>query len=220
MKTKNIVFAPGCALMLYKPELAEKLHRLLSEKFDVKDKLMTCCHNDPLFETKTTVINVCPGCDKRFGKDYTDCATISIWEILADNEIFDFPDHMGKRMSVLDACPVRENEKVHVAVRKVLHQMNIKVVEPKNTMNKSICCGDSFYGEIPAEKVKEQMIKRANEMPADDVVVYCVSCTKSMFIGGKKPRYLIDLLFKEETIPKTIDPDEWHKELRAYIEQH
>jgi Fe-S oxidoreductase len=220
MKTKNIVFAPGCALMLYKPELAEKLHRLLSEKFDVKDKLMTCCHNDPLFETKTTVINVCPGCDKRFGKDYTDCTTISIWEILADNEIFDFPDHRGKRMSILDACPVRENEKVHVAVRKVLHKMNIKVVEPKNTMNKSICCGDSFYGEIPAEKVKEQMIKRANEMPADDVVVYCVSCTKSMFIGGKKPRYLIDLLFKEETIPKTIDPDEWHKELRAYIEQH
>lgn len=220
MKKEKMVFAPGCALMLYKPELAGKIHNLLSEKLNVTDNLMTCCHNDPLFKNKTTVINVCPGCDKRFGKDYSSCATISIWEILAEKKIFEFPDYGGKSMSVLDACPVRENESVHRAVRKVLQKMNINVVEPKNTMTRSVCCGDSFYGEIPVEKVKEQMIKRANDMPADDVVVYCVSCTKSMFIGGKKPRYLIDLLFEEETVPKTLDPDEWHKGLREYIEQH
>ena len=57
-------------------------------------------------------------------------------------------------------------------------------------------------------------------MPSDDVVVYCISCTKSVFIGGKTPRYLVDLLFNEETIPKTLDPDEWHKELEEYISQH
>jgi Fe-S oxidoreductase len=123
-------------------------------------------------------------------------------------------------MSILDACPVRENEKVHNAVRKVLGKMNIKVVEPKSTRTKSICCGDSFFGEIPTEHVKVQMTRRAKDMPKDDVVVYCVSCTKSIFIGGKKPRYLIDLLFKDQTVPKTLDPDEWHKELNAYIEQH
>jgi Fe-S oxidoreductase len=220
MNKDNMVFAPGCALMLYKPELAEKVFRLLSEKLNIAEKHMTCCQYDPLFENRTTVINVCPGCDKRFGKDYAGCSTISVWEILAENEIFDFPDYGGKSMAILDACPVRENEKVHIAVRKVLHRMNINVVEPKSTMNRSICCGDSFYGEIPVEKVKEQMSGRAGDMPAADVVVYCVSCTKSMFIGGKKPRYLIDLLYEEETVPGTLDQDDWHNELKAYIDQH
>lgn len=64
------------------------------------------------------------------------------------------------------------------------------------------------------------MIKRTYEMPVDDVEVYCVSCSKSVFVGGKKPHYMIDLLFNEETIPKTFDPDEWHKELDVYINEH
>jgi hypothetical protein len=51
-------------------------------------------------------------------------------------------------------------------------------------------------------------------------VVYCISCTKSVFIGGKTPRYLVDLLFNESTIPKTLEPDEWHKELQEYIALH
>lgn len=57
-------------------------------------------------------------------------------------------------------------------------------------------------------------------MPADDVVVYCISCSKSVFIGGKRPRYLIDLLFNEKTIPKSFEPDDWHAELNEYIDKH
>jgi hypothetical protein len=98
--------------------------------------------------------------------------------------------------------------------------MNINLSEPKNTGTNSTCCGDSFYGLIPTEKVKKQMVKKAFQMPLDDVVVYCVSCSKSMFIGKKQPRYLIDLLFSEKTVPKTIDPDEWHSELDNYMEKH
>lgn len=64
------------------------------------------------------------------------------------------------------------------------------------------------------------MIKRASEMPLENVVVYCVSYSKSLFIGGKKPRYILDLLFKEETFPKTYEPFEWHKELDEFIKNH
>jgi uncharacterized protein YozE (UPF0346 family) len=39
-------------------------------------------------------------------------------------------------------------------------------------------------------------------------------------IGGKNPQYLADLVFNEETLPKTYDLDEWHKELSLYIEEH
>lgn len=123
-------------------------------------------------------------------------------------------------MSIIDACPTRDQKRVHNAVRTILRKMNISVIEPKNTRTKSTCCGDSFYGVIPTEKVKLQMVKRTSEMPLDDVVVYCVSCVKSVFIGGKRPHYLIDLLFEDETVPKTYKPDEWHKELDEYIIQH
>lgn len=77
--------------------------------------------------------------------------------------------------------------------------MNIEIVETENHGTKSICCGDDFYGKIPLDKVHELMKKRAQSMPTEEVVVYCVSYIKSMYIGGKKPRHILDLLFGEET---------------------
>ncbi len=219
-KKTKLLFAPGCALVLYKPELADKLHLLLNENLEKMDKLLICCQHDPQISENTRVINVCPGCDKRFGNDYKNISTISLWEILAESDFFPFPDYQGKRMSILDACPTREQERVHKAIRILLKKMNIILVEPKNTGTKSTCCGDSFHGVLPTEKVKELMVKRASEMPVDDVVVYCISCIKSVYIGGKKPQYLIDLLFGSETVPGTFEPDEWHSELKAYIEVH
>jgi hypothetical protein len=218
--TKRQVFAPGCALEIYKPELVAKVHSMLSENLGKMDKLELCCQHDPKHESNTEVINICPGCDKRFRKDYANTSTVSLWEVLAEADFFTFPNYGGKQMSIMDACPTREREHVHEAIRTLLRKMNINVIEPKNTRSKSTCCGDSFYGVLPVEKVKEQMTKRALEMPCDDVVVYCVSCIKSTFIGGKKPRYLVDLLFGEETFPKTYEPVEWDKELKDYIAKH
>lgn len=217
---KDILFAPGCALMLYKPESAEKLHSILNENLGRMEMLMTCCRHDPGFKSPLKIINICPGCDKRFRNDYKNSSTISLWEILAEKDFFPFPDYNGQRMTILDACPTRDQERVHSAIRQVLRKMNITLVEPENTGTKSICCGDSFYGVIPTKSVKEQMVKRASEMPLDDVVVYCVSCVKSMFTGRKKPQYLIDLLFDDETVPGTYEPDAWHNELDFYIENH
>jgi len=222
MKKSNIskVFAPGCALMLYKPELAERLHNLLKENLGDMAQWLRCCRKDPEFKAKTRVINICPGCDKRFRKDYPSSSTISLWEVLAETDFFPFPDYRGQFMSIIDACPTREQTKIHEAIRTLLKKMNISLQEPKNTRTKSTCCGDTFWSEIPTDEVKERMKKRASEMPADDVVVYCVSCSKAVFIGGKRPRYMIDLLFGEETLPKTLDPDEWHKQLNEYIDAH
>jgi Fe-S oxidoreductase len=217
---EKLVFAPGCALMLYKPELAHKLHAFLNDYFGEMEMLLTCCQHDPRISGKTKVINVCPGCDKRFGKDYPGVSTVSLWEILSESDYFPFPDHTGTKMSILDACPTREQERVHTAIRAILDKMNVELVEPKNTRTKSTCCGDSFYGLVPVTELKLLMTKRTSEMPEEDVVVYCISCIKSIHIGGKQPHYLVDLLFAEETLPKTFEPDDWHRELSAYIEAH
>jgi hypothetical protein len=214
------MFAPGCALMLYKPELAFRIHSLLNDNLGKMEMLTTCCHHDPELKQPTRIINICPGCDKRYHFDYVNSTTISFWEILAETDFFTFPDYHGQSMTIIDACPTRDQERVHSAIRKLLKKMNINLIEPKHNKENSTCCGDSFYGEMATEKVKKLMVKKGSELPLNDVVVYCVSCKNSMFIGKKQPRYLADLLFSEETIPKTFDPDAWHSELNLYIESH
>ncbi len=214
------VFAPGCALMIYKPELRSKLLEFLNKDLGPINEHLTCCRYEPNLSNGIQVINVCPGCNKRFSELYEGISTISLWEVLAESNTFSFPDYNGKEMSILDACPTRAKEKVHNAIRTLLAKMNIKVIEPEKTKTKGTCCGDSFYGVLPVAEVKERMKQRADEMPCEDVVVHCVSCVKAMHIGGKKPRYIFDLLFGEDTGIGTFEPDQWHNELEEYIAGH
>jgi hypothetical protein len=214
------VFAPGCALMLYKPELGRKISTFLNQSGAVIPEHHICCRHDPQLASATQVINVCAGCDRRFRSLYEGISTISLWEVLAHSPDFPFPDYHGQRMTVHDACPTRTEARVHDAVRSLLRRMNITVIEPEHTRTAAICCGDSSYGAIPTAAVKEQMKNRASQMPVEDVVVYCVSCVKSLHIGGKTPRYLLDLLFSEPTTTEPFEPDEWHLVLQAYIDAH
>jgi Fe-S oxidoreductase len=214
------VFAPGCALILYKKHLAKSIHEMLNLNIGSMELLNTCCKHQPGFLELTQVINICPGCDKRFMNDYENSSTISLWEIIDQNNFFPLPDYGGKEMSIMDACPTRDQPRIHNAIRNLLNKMNINIIEPEKTKTHSTCCGDSFFGVLPVELVKEQMVKRTSEMPVEEVVVYCISCIKSVYIGGKKPRYIVDLLFNEETMPQVYEPEEWHKELDEYIAVH
>lgn len=211
----NEVYAPGCALMLHKPHLAERLQAYLGLPMH-----LTCCRHEPGLPVGTRVVNTCAGCDRRYRELFEGISTTSLWEVLAESETFPFPDYGGAEMSVHDACPTRTEARVHDAVRRLLERMNVTVVEPRSTRGNAVCCGDSFYGEAPDERVKQLMAKRADSMPREDVVVYCVSCVKAMHIGGKRPRYLVDLLFAEETTPGTWEPRDWHAELETFIAEH
>lgn len=214
------VYAPGCALLIYKPELAQKILEVLNEGLGNIAEHSICCRHKPNLENGTQVINTCAGCDRRYRELYEGISTISLWEMLAESNTFPFPDYSGIEMSIHDACPTRTEKRVHLAIRKLLQKMNIKIIEPRNTRAKAVCCGDSFYGVLPVEQVKEQMKRRADEMPCDNVVVYCVSCIKSMHIGGKKPRYIIDLLFGENTAIGIYESDAWHDQLQKFIDTH
>lgn len=217
---KKHVYTPGCALNIYKPELAEKVLQFLNKDLGCIPKHLICCRHEPNLERGTQVINTCAGCDKRYRELYEGISTISLWEVLAESQTFPFPNYKDIEMSIHDACPTRTEERVHIAIRKILERMNITVIEPKNTQKKAVCCGDSYYGVLSVEQVKEQMKKRSKEMPCDNVVVYCVSCIKAMHIGGKKPRYIVDLLFGENTQIGTHEPDAWHNELQDFIDTH
>ncbi len=145
--------------------------------------------------------------------------TVSLWEILAGETRFPFPDYGGRAMTVLDACPTRDQPRVHDAVRRLLARMNVSLIEPAATREHGVCCGDSLWGTAAPAKVLAHMRRRAAQMPCEDVVVYCVSCIKAMANGGRRPRYLVDLLCGEPTHPRTRDPEAWHAQLEACIQQ-
>ena len=214
------VFAPGCALMIYKPELARKVLNFLQAAYGNVGEHLTCCRHEPHLPAGTQIINTCAGCDRRYRELYEGITSISLWELLKDSDVFCFPDYGGQQMTVLDACPTRDQDRIHDAVRALLARMNIRVAEPAATRKKGVCCGDSFFGILPVDAVKQQMKIRADQMPCEDVVVYCISCCKAMHIGGKKPRYLLDLLFQESTTPGTFEPEQWHGEIDEFICTH
>jgi len=41
-----------------------------------------------------------------------------------------------------------------------------------------------------------------------------------MHIGGKKPRYILDLLFEEQSDPQVYDTVKWHDMLNEWIKEH
>jgi Fe-S oxidoreductase len=140
-------FNPGCAMNLYKPEMEQILLQLLNEHYGEVLLHKICCHHDPQLEEGSLIINVCAGCDRRFRSLYQGISTISIWEVLDQTDMLTYPDYHGRKMSIQDACPVREKPQVHQAVRNLLKKMNIVVEETKYHGTHSICCGDDFYSK-------------------------------------------------------------------------
>lgn len=213
-------FNPGCALSIYKPEIENKILKILNKSYGEVELHKICCRHAPQLKAGSLIINVCAGCDRRFRSLYEGISTISLWEVLDKLDTFQYPNYKGLELSVHDPCPIREKPQTHEAVRNLLKKMNINVIETKFSGTRSICCGDDFYPKISVEKVHEKMKKRAKSMPCNEVCVYCVSCIKSMHIGGKKPRYLIDLLMDEITEPQIYDTVKWHEQLQDYIDKH
>ena len=216
----KFVFAPGCALFLYKPQLIQKLHAFLNSRSGPLELFSSCCHYMPSVPPGTKVITICPGCDRRYRENYPEPLSVPLWEVLLAGGGFAFPDYGGQKMTILDACPTRDQERILRAVRALAERMNIVLVEPERTREKGTCCGDTYFDKLPTERVIKQMRAKGKEMPAGDILVYCVSCSKSMFVAGRRPRYLVDLLFGEETVPGIFHPDPWHRELDAFMASH
>lgn len=217
---ENCWFNPGCALSLYKPWAEERVLELLREHFGPVKLHKICCHHDPQLPAGATIINNCAGCDRRFRSLYPGIQTISLWEVLDQLPGLPLPHYEWLTLSVHDSCSYRPKPQVHKAVRSLLGKMGIDIVESAFSGTNSICCGDNFYGHIPIEEVRRFQKKRAAQMPCQDVAVYCVSCIKSMAVGGKTPHYMADLLLGEETDPQETDLVKYHDAVQAYIDTH
>lgn len=213
-------FNPGCALSIYKRDAEIKILNILHKHLGDIKLHNICCHHEPNLPQGATIINNCAGCDRRFRSLYEGINTISLWEILDSIPELELPRYEGLTVSIHDSCSFRQKPQVHQAVRSLLRKMNIEIVESEFSGTKSVCCGDNLYSKVPLEDIKEFQKKRAAQMPCQDVVVYCVSCIKSMTVGGKTAHHMVDLILNEVTNPQDINIVTYHDALESYIELH
>ena len=210
----------GCALSLYKPDVPEKMLKLLQEHLVNVELHSICCRHDPSLEPGSTIINNCAGCDRRFRSLYEGIYTISYWEVIDSIPDLPLPDYRGLKVSIHDSCGYRHKPQVHKAIRSLLAKMNIEIEETQFSGMESVCCGDNFYGTVPNEQVEERIRMRTEQFPCDDIVVYCIGCVRAMISGGKTPHYLPDLLLNRVGEPMLDTLDEYHSRLAEYIQKH
>ena len=194
MKT---LFAPGCALNKYKPELISRINQFLMDASLIDGIYLTCCKDEPNIHSPVTLITCCPGCSSKFEKLFPDPNVLSLWKVLLDTD-FPFPDYQGERMSIHDSCHARHrnSSEMQNSARLLCRKMNIDLVEPEYTRDHAKCCGGSA---CDYESRKEMASLRAREFPENQVVVYCTGCVRSFSVTDVKPRHLLDLLFSEPT---------------------
>lgn len=194
MKT---LFAPGCALNKYKPDLISKISSFLSEVGCIDGTYLTCCKSEETIEDDVTLITCCPGCSHKFEMKYPSTPVLSLWTVLL-NTVFPFPDYHGARMSIHDSCHARHRNSTEMqdSARAICRRMNIDLIEPAYTRDNAKCCGGSASDY---ESRKMMALRRAAEFPEKNVVVYCTGCTRSFSITDVAPRHLLDLLFDEPT---------------------
>ena len=191
------LFAPGCALSKYKPELISKINHFLLENAVIDDVYPQCCKSETEIKETVALITGCPGCSYKFASRFPDAQVMSLWKVLSDTD-FPFPDYQGMRMSIHDSCHARHrnSSEMQDSVRLLCRKMNIELMEPEYTRDSAKCCGGSARDY---ETRKEMASRRAAEFPEDNVVVYCTGCTRSFSMTGVHPRHLLDLLFEETT---------------------
>lgn len=211
-------FNIGCSIDMLNPEASSKVLKILNDRLEIYKEYDKCCRIQPKLAKNTTLINICAGCRENF-ENYEGINTITLWEVLDSIEDLSLPDHNGMTVTIHDACSYRKKPHIYKVVRNLLKKMNIEVVEAELNSEKTVCCGRSFFGKVPLEKIYEQQIKRGSQMPLQDVVTYCSFCMKSMAKAGKTSHHLLNLILNEKTDVGELDLMKNGAELNVYKEQ-
>lgn len=195
------LFASGCTLKAYKPELISNVTEFLYKAGVIDGVYDNCCKLNKDIEEETVIISCCPGCNSIFGT-IPNVNVISLWQVIL-NTNFPLPDYNGRKMTIHDACHNRgrNSSEMQNSVRELCKKMNIELIEPKYTRNETPCCGGCADNN---EDRKQMAVSRAESLPLEDVVLYCTGCVRSFSVTDVHPYHILDLMFGESTKGLTI----------------
>ena len=211
-------YFPSCKFKAAYPCTAEKIQLYLNNRFHMN--ITECCQKNLQDLTpEDTAVCICNTCAAYCDESSHAKEVISVWEIIANDETFAFPDYKGETIALQDCWRTFDKPDVHNAVRTIMQKMNVKVTELPENREKSAFCGitllqpappnyekfarkrfienapaDFFQKHTPEEQA-DIMRKHCEQIPTEKVACYCKVCADGLKIGGKQPVHVMELLF-------------------------
>ena len=165
-----------------------------------------------------TVYSLCHNCSNIIEEMHPGVAVKSLWELIAQDDAFLFPDRSGLKATVQDCWRARERRGEQEAVRAILRKMNIDFVEAEPNRENTRYCGSSLFRPQPSRNPKaapkhykidaeglflphteEEQIALMKEYCAafqtETVICYCHYCLEGLLQGGKDGQHIAQLLF-------------------------
>lgn len=212
-----VYYYPSCKFTAFSPETSSRISGYLAERFHMT--IQDCCRQTHrLMTEEDTAVCVCNTCAAICLED-SRARVISLWELLLDDEEFPFPDLHGEAMTLQDCWRCYDRRAEQEAVRGILKNMNVNIVELDENYGKIRFCGTSLHQPLvqanadfapkrfvedaqgmflpkTEEEQKALMREHCSKILTDKVVCYCVPCTKGIRAGGKQGIHLLDLIFE------------------------
>ncbi len=189
------LFAPGCGQLLLWGRQLPRLEALLQAHLGEVERFDICCRALPKLPENCVILTLCAGCDKVYRTHPQRPRIRSVWELLDSWEDLPLPQYTGRSITVLDHCAVPPDSGIPQAVRSLLTKMGFQVVEPDEVP----CCGGTSCRTLPEEEFARLVQEKIRSLPGEEVCTYGSFCTHGVYLGGKQPRYLLDLLFESDT---------------------
>ena len=202
-----------CCVANYK---VEEFENRISENY--REQWRNIKHYEK-FPAGSTMISLCHNCAAIFQELHQEINCLSLWELIADDENFKYPNLHGEKITVQDCWRSKENLSEQNAVREILRRMNIEIVELEENFSKTKFCGYSLYQPQPSRNAKlapKRFVENAKgffqdhsqeekiflmknyceQIKTDKVIAYCHYCVRGLKLGGKNTFHLAELLFQ------------------------
>lgn len=233
-------YIASCVFTEEYPQLSKKIQNYIVEKFNLP--VIRCCvanykvaefenrmpenyredwrkiEHYRKFSAGSTMVSLCHNCAAIFEERHSEILRQSLWELILEDENFNYPSFDGEKITVQDCWRQKENRIEQNAVREILRRMNFQIVELEENYDKTKFCGYSLYQPQPprnpklapkrflhgaqglfqehSQQEKEILMREyCAKIPTEKVVAYCHYCVRGLKLGGKTAFHLAQLLF-------------------------
>lgn len=173
------------------------------------------------FPSGSTMVSLCHNCSAIFIERHPEIKCQSIWELILEDDRFEYPDLRGESITVQDCWRSKENRAEQDAVREILRRSNATIVELEENFDRTKFCGYSLYQPQPTrnaklapkrfvegargffephseEEKRRLMVEYCARIKTERVICCCHYCLRGLKLGGARALHLAQLLFDRE----------------------
>lgn len=209
------VFFPGCQAVAIAPETVKAAYMDLCGRLEGGVALMLgCCgaicdwagRMELHDETKAfidenlkalgnpQVIAGCPMCKKELSYN-ENVDIVGIWDILLEIGLPGKHEKGSSSYALHDSCGARGDEHTQSAIRQLVSQMGIELIDTEYSGDRSPCCGYGGLTSYANREVAKEMAEKCLERSDLPYISYCMACRDRFAREGRESRHVLELIY-------------------------